>query len=77
MTAKKLCSTVIQNEHTEDKTDYTEGSFYDILNSAFNRFHAYHMKIYLKDFKTNYREKIFLKLRIKNDSLYETSNYMR
>jgi hypothetical protein len=40
-------------------SDYTEGSFYDKSNPAFNPFHTYHTKMYLQDFKANWGEKIF------------------
>jgi hypothetical protein len=69
---------IVLNVHapTEDKTDYMKPSFYEQLESIFDKFPkcSYHIKILLGDFKAKVGREDIFKLTIRNESLHEISN---
>jgi hypothetical protein len=72
----RWCDIIVLNVHasTEDKTDDMKDSFYEEVESVFDKFPKYRTKILLGDFNDKIgRENIF-KPTLWNDSLHEFSN---
>jgi hypothetical protein len=59
---------------TEGKTHYMKGSFYEELESVFDRFPEYHIKMLLGDFSAKVGREDIFKPTIGNESLHEISN---
>jgi hypothetical protein len=57
------CDIIVLNVHapSEDKCDDTKNSIYEELESVFDQFQKYHMKILLRDFNSNVGREDFLK----------------
>jgi hypothetical protein len=67
---------IVLNVHasTEDKTDDVKDSFYEELESIFDKFPKYHMKMLLGDFSAKVNREYIFKSTIWNESLHEISN---
>jgi hypothetical protein len=67
---------IVLNVHapTEDKIDDVKDSFYKELESIFNKFHKYLMKILLGDFHVKVGREDIFKATIGNESLHKISN---
>jgi hypothetical protein len=59
---------------TEDKSYDMKDNFYEELESVFDQFPKYHMKILLEYFNTKVGREYILKPRIGNESSREISN---
>jgi hypothetical protein len=72
----RWCDVIVLNAHvpTEDKRDYTIGSFYEELQRILHQFPKYGTKKLLGDFSAKWNEKIFSKKLFWNESLHETGN---
>jgi hypothetical protein len=72
----RWCHIIVLNVHTptEDKTDDVMDSFYEELESVFDKFPKYHMKILLGDFNAKVGREDIFKLTIGNERLHEISN---
>jgi exonuclease III len=67
---------IVLNFHApiEDKIDDVKDSFYKELESVFDKFLKYHMKILLGDFNAKVGKEDIFKLTIENISLHAISN---
>jgi hypothetical protein len=67
---------IVLNVHapTEDKIDDVKGSFYKELESVFDKFLKYHMKILLRDFNAKVGRGDIFEPTIGNESLHAISN---
>jgi endonuclease/exonuclease/phosphatase family metal-dependent hydrolase len=67
---------IVLNIHapTEDKTDDVKDSFYEELESIFDKFPKYHMEILLGDLNAKVSREDIFKPTIGNESLYKISN---
>jgi hypothetical protein len=74
--SSRWCHIIVLNVHapTEDKTDDVKDSFYEELESVFNKFPKYHMKALLGDFNAKVGREDIFKPTIGNESLHEISN---
>jgi hypothetical protein len=72
----RWCHIIVLNVQapTEDKTDDVKGSFYEELESVFDKFSKYHMKILLGDFYAKVGREDIFKPTIGNESLCKISN---
>jgi hypothetical protein len=72
----RWCDIIVLNVHapTEDKCEDTKDSVYERLESVFDKFPKYHMKILLGDFNAKDGREDILKPTIGNESLHETIN---
>jgi hypothetical protein len=72
----RWCHIIVLNVHapTEDKTDDVKDSFYEDLESVFDKFPKYHLKILLGDFKAKVGREDIFKRTIENKRLHEISN---
>jgi exonuclease III len=72
----RWCPIIVLNVHapTEDKTDDVKDSFYEELESVFDKFPKYHVKIVLGDFNAKVGREDIFKPRSGNESLHEISN---
>jgi exonuclease III len=72
----RWCHIIVLNVHapTEDKTDDVKGSFYEELESVFDKLPKYHRKILLGDFNAKVGREDIIKRTIQNESLHEISN---
>jgi hypothetical protein len=70
------CHIIVLNVHapTEDKTDDVKYSFYKELESVFDKFPQYHMKIRLENFNVKVVTEDISKPTIEKESLHEISN---
>jgi hypothetical protein len=68
----RWCDIIDLNVHApkEDKIDDMMGKLYEGLQSVFDKFTKYNMKIFLGEFKT----RVGKELTNRNNSLHETSN---
>jgi hypothetical protein len=72
----RWCLIIVLNIHapTEDKTDDVKDSFYEKLESVFDKFPKYHMKSLLGDFNAKADREDIFKPTIGNRRLHEISN---
>jgi hypothetical protein len=72
----RWCHIIVLNVHapTEDKTDDVKDSFYEEVESVFDKFPKYHMKSLLGDFNAKVGREDIFKPTIGNESLHEISN---
>jgi hypothetical protein len=72
----RWCHIIVLNvpAPTEDKADDVKYSFYEELESMFDKFPKYHTKILLGDFNAKLCKEDIFKPTIGNESLHETSN---
>jgi exonuclease III len=72
----RWCHIIVLNVHapTEDKTDDVKDSFYEELESVFDKLPKYHMKILLGDVNAKIGREDIFKLTIVNESLHEINN---
>jgi hypothetical protein len=72
----RWCDIIVLNVHapTEDKTDDVKDRFYEELESVFDKFPKYHMKILLEDFNAKVCREDLFKPTIGDGSLHEISN---
>lgn len=70
------CHITVLSGHapTEDKSDDTEGQFYEGLRCVLNHYPKYHMKILLKISVQRWGREDIFKVSLQNESLYQTSN---
>jgi hypothetical protein len=69
------CHTIVLSVHgpTEDKTDDVKSSFFEKLESVFDKIPKYHMRILLGDFNARVGSEDIFKLTTGNESLYKIS----
>jgi hypothetical protein len=72
----RWCHIIVQSVHatTEDKFDDVKNSFYEELESAFDKFIKKNTEILLDDFNAKVGREGILKPTIGNESLHEISN---
>ena len=70
------CNVIVLNVHapSEEKSDKSKDSFYDLLEQVFDQFPKYHTKILLRDFNAKVLRKSIVKPTIGNESLHQDSN---
>jgi exonuclease III len=72
----RYCDIIVLNVHapTEDKIDDMKDSFYEELESVFDKFPKYHMTILVGDFNAKVGREDSFKPTTGNESLHENSN---
>jgi hypothetical protein len=73
----RWCHIIVLNVHppTENKSDDVKDSFYGKVESVFDKFPKYHMKILLGDFNAKVGKENIFKPTIGNECLHEISNH--
>jgi exonuclease III len=73
----RWCHIIVLNVRapSEDKTDDVKDSFYEELESVFDKFLKYHTKILLGDFNAKVGREDIFKPTIGNETLHEIRNY--
>jgi hypothetical protein len=59
---------------TEDKTDDVKESFHEKLGHVIDKFHKYHMKMFLRDFNAKAGREDIFKLTVGNESSHEIND---
>jgi len=72
----RWCSIIVLNVHepSEEKSDYSKGSFYKELEQVFDHFPTYHMKALFGDFNAKLGREDIFKATKGNGSLHQDSN---
>ena len=72
----RWCNVIVLNVRaaSEEKSDDTKDSFYEVLEQVFNHFPKYHMKIVLGDFNAKLGRGDIFKATVGNESLQQDSN---
>ena len=72
----RWCNIIVLNVHalSEEKSDSSKDSFYEVLEQVFNHFPKYHMKIVLGDFNAKLGRGDIFKATVGNESLQQDSN---